>query len=77
MPNAVGNSRPGVGVEERNFSQDEDSVTHLAALRVQVSTWISFASLCAWMCADGYRVKVVTSRQYKCSTTNSSFLYLT
>lgn len=38
VPNAVGNSRPGVGVEERNFSQDEDSVTHLAALRVQDMT---------------------------------------
>lgn len=34
----VGNNKPGVGVEERNFSQKDDSASHLAALRVQV-TW--------------------------------------
>lgn len=32
----VGNNKPGVGIEERNFSQDERSVSHSAALRVQV-----------------------------------------
>ncbi len=32
----VGNNKPGVGVEERNFSQNDDSASHLAALRVQV-----------------------------------------
>ncbi|CAM9287604.1 unnamed protein product [Ectocarpus sp. 12 AP-2014] len=34
----VGNNKPGVGIEERNFSQDERSVSHSAALRVQDMT---------------------------------------
>lgn len=33
----VGNNKPGVGIEERNFSQNDDSASHLAALRVQVT----------------------------------------
>ena len=33
----VGNRKPGVGIEEINFSQNEDSASHVAALRVQVS----------------------------------------
>lgn len=32
----VGNRKPGVGIEESNFSQDDNSASHLAALRVQV-----------------------------------------
>lgn len=35
----VGNNKPGVGIEERNFSQNDDSASHLAALRVQVTQW--------------------------------------
>ena len=38
----VGNRKPGVGIEEINFSQNEDSATHFAALRVQVR----------WCCTD-------------------------
>ncbi|CAM9423150.1 unnamed protein product [Scytosiphon promiscuus] len=34
----VGNNKPGVGIEERNFSQNDDSASHLAALRVQDMT---------------------------------------
>lgn len=33
----VGNNKPGVGIEERNFSQNDDSASHVAALRVQVT----------------------------------------
>lgn len=32
----TGNRKPGVGIEEINFSQNEDSASHVAALRVQV-----------------------------------------
>lgn len=43
----VGNNKPGVGIEERNFSQNDESASHLAALRVQV-TWHTncFSALC-------------------------------
>lgn len=44
--NTVGNDKPGVGIEERYFSQDESSVTHLAALRVQVRFVNSIAGAC-------------------------------